>query len=332
MATASTMSHKQRLRAALAGEPVDRTPISLWWHDFEREWSAEGMADATVEAYRLYDWDLVKLNPRATYYMEAWGSRYEPTGTTQPRLVARALERYEDLADLPELDATGGVFAEQLEALRQVVARVGDEVDVIQTVFNPLTIAGGLVAMNPARLRTAAAADATTLHVGLSRIARTIAAYSAACLEAGASGIFYATVGWATREAADEDFYREFGRPYDLQVLGAVRGAPVNVLHVCRDQNMLDLLLDYPVALFNWDDRGAGNASLGDTAARTEAAVMGGVDRGLVQRGTVEEVSAQVRRDRAAAPATRLVLAGGCGIASDALAANIEAVVAAARG
>lgn len=332
MATASTMSHKQRLRAALAGEPLDRTPISLWWHDFEREWSAEGMADATVEAYQSYDWDLVKLNPRATYYMEAWGSRYQPKGTTQPRLITPALDRFEDLADLPEIDPTGGVFAEQIEVLRQVVARIGDEVDVIQTVFNPLTIAGGLVAMNPARLRAAVAADATTLHVGLARIARTIAAYSAACIAAGASGIFYATVGWATREAADEDFYREYGRPYDLQVLGAVRGAPLNVLHVCRDQNMLDLLLDYPVALFNWDDHGAGNASLGEATARTEAAVMGGVDRGLVQRGTADEVGAQVRRDRAAAPATRLVLAGGCGIAADAPLENIEAAVAAARG
>src|SRR3712207_4541236 len=131
MTTTSTMSHKQRLRAALAGEPVDRTPISLWWHDFDREFSAEGLADATVEAYRAYDWDLVKLNPRATYYFEAWGSRYEPTGTTQPRLVAPALARYEDLADLPEVDPTGGVFAEQLDGLRRVVARVGDEVDVI---------------------------------------------------------------------------------------------------------------------------------------------------------------------------------------------------------
>src|SRR5215211_359716 len=115
MATASTMSHKQRLRAALAGEPVDRPPISLWWHDFEREWSAEGMADATVEAYHTYDWDLVKLNPRATYYFEAWGSRYEPTGNSQPRLVTPALERFDSLGHLPDVDPVGGVFAEQLE-------------------------------------------------------------------------------------------------------------------------------------------------------------------------------------------------------------------------
>jgi hypothetical protein len=45
----STSSHKQRLRAAMAGEPTDRVPRSHWWHDFGREWSAEGLAEATIE-------------------------------------------------------------------------------------------------------------------------------------------------------------------------------------------------------------------------------------------------------------------------------------------
>jgi uroporphyrinogen decarboxylase len=39
-----TMSHKERLRAALAGEPVDRVPVALWGHDFAREFSAQGLA------------------------------------------------------------------------------------------------------------------------------------------------------------------------------------------------------------------------------------------------------------------------------------------------
>ncbi len=332
MALSATISHRQRLRAALAGEAVDRTPVTLWWHDFDREWSAEGMADATVEAYRTYDWDLVKLNPRATYYAEAWGSRYEPTGTTQPRLTRAALNRFEALAELPEIDPTAGVFAEQLETLRRVVARIGDEVDIIQTVFNPLTIASALLAMDPPRFREAVAANPAIAHLGLACIARVIAGYSAACLEAGASGVFFATVTWGTRDAADEDFYREFGRPYDLHVLGAVRAAALNVLHVCRDHNLLNLLLDYPVAVFNWDDLGQGNASLRDITMRTSAAVMGGIDRRLLQRGTVAEVTDQVRRSKAAAPATRLVFAGGCGVASDAPATNLEAALSAARG
>lgn len=324
--------HKQRLRAALAGEHVDRTPLALWWHDFPREWSAEGLAEFTVEAYRRYDWDLVKLNPRATYYWEAWGARYEPTGTTQPRRISHPLHAVGELAGLPEIDPAGGVFAEQLDGLRRVVAAIGGEVDVIQTVFNPLTIASGLLGMNPARFREAAATDPAAVHAGLARIARVIAAYSAACIAAGAAGVFFATVEWATSNAAGVDFYREYGRPYDLQVLAAVRGAPLNVLHVCRDHNLLDLLLDYPVAIFNWDDHGEGNASLEAVAGRTSAGVMGGVDRLLLRQGTPDALSAQIRQNLAQARGARLVLAGGCGIDPTAPPANLDAVVAAARG
>lgn len=328
----TTFNHKQRLRAALAGEKVDRAPYAMWWHDFGREWSADGLADATVETYRTYDWDLVKLNPRATYYAEAWGSRYEPTGNSQPRLVSHAVQSVEELAELRAVDPTGGVFGEQLEALRKVVAAIGGEVDIIQTVFNPLTIASTLLGMTPPEFRAAAHGHAAAVHAGLARIAGVIAEYSAACIAAGASGLFFATVDWGTRNAADENFYREYGRPYDLQVLAAVRHAPLNVLHVCRDQNLLELLLDYPVRIFNWDEHGAGNASLEAAARQTQAGVMGGIDRGLLKQGTPEAVAAAARDALARAGTARLVLAGGCSIDPTAAPANIAAAVRVAKG
>ena len=69
----TAMTKRERVRAALAGESVDHVPASLWGHDFLREWSAEDLVAATLEAYRADDWDFIKLNPRATYFAEASG-------------------------------------------------------------------------------------------------------------------------------------------------------------------------------------------------------------------------------------------------------------------
>lgn len=323
----SIFSHKGRLRAAIAGEPVDRVPYAWWGHDYGREWAAEGLAEATIEGYRRYDWDLVKVNPRFTYYFEAWGSRYEPSGTSQPRNLSHALTHIEELADLPEIDPTKGVFGEQLDALRRIVDSIGDEVDVIQTAFNALTIASNLLGMSPPEFVKAAQGNPAAVHAGLARIASVIAAYGTACLEAGASGVFFATVDWGTRDAATEEFYREYGRPYDLQVLAAVRSAPLNVLHVCKDHNLLHLLRDYPVAIFNWDVHGAGNPSLTEFAATTDKAVMGGIDRKLLRQGAANDVRAQVEQELGSTRPARLIAAGGCSIDPAAPAANLATVV-----
>ncbi|HLZ68381.1 MAG TPA: uroporphyrinogen decarboxylase family protein [Dehalococcoidia bacterium] len=330
--TTTTMSHKQRLRAALDGQAVDHAPAALWGHDFKREWSAVDLAAFTIESYDTYGWDLIKLNPRATYYFEAWGSVYQPTGSTQPRLQHHPLNSAEELANLPEIEATAGVFAEQLEGLDRVVAQVGHEVDVIQTVFNPLTVASGLLGMRPPAFLELTRRRPALVHKGLATIARVLARYAAACREAGAGGVFFATVDWGTSDAADAAFYREYGRPYDLQVLAAVHEAPLNVLHVCRDHNLLDLLLDYPVAAFNWDDHGAGNASLAAAQQKTPRAVIGGIDRATLRDGTPGAIAAQARQALTETGSRRVVLAAGCSVDPSAPAANLRAVAEAARG
>jgi len=78
------MTKNERVAAALKGDHVDAVPVSAWWHDFEREWSASDLAEATLEAYRKYDWDFIKVNPRASYFGEAFGAKYAPREGRQP--------------------------------------------------------------------------------------------------------------------------------------------------------------------------------------------------------------------------------------------------------
>ena len=155
--------------------------------------------------------------------------------------------------------------------------------------------------------------------------------YGAATLGVGASGVFFAPLTWASHDVCTEEFYREFGRPYDLQVLQTVRHADFNVLHVCRDHNMIDLLLDYPVAAINWADQGEGNPDLADVWSRTDKAVMGGIDQTRLDTLTASDVAAAAREAAAVGP-SRVFVTGGCSIPPTTPAANRTALVASVRG
>lgn len=308
------MTARERVRAALAGKPVDRAPVSLWGHDYEREWTPEALVGATLDAYRPYGWDFIKLNPRSTYFAEAWGNEYQrPSGKYEsPRLTKEAVVRIEQLTQLRRLDPNDGVFGEHLLALRKLLQQVRDEVDVLHTVFSPLSVVAQLFGSD-VRLQEAANEDRNAVHSAIAVATGTLRGYAQAAIEEGAAGIFYAPLRWASRDTTNEEFYMEFGRPYDLEILDAVRGAEFNVLHVCGDNNMLERLLDYPVAAFNWADRGRGNPSLAAIKSRTDKAVMGGVDHARLHEMTPDEAESQAR-EALSAGRERLFVTAGCAI------------------
>ena len=61
------MNKKERVDAALRGDQVDRIPASMWGHDFEREWSAQTLAEAMVENFTRYV--SVRSSDSSAYYL-----------------------------------------------------------------------------------------------------------------------------------------------------------------------------------------------------------------------------------------------------------------------
>jgi uroporphyrinogen decarboxylase len=281
-----------------------------------------------LESFRRCDWDYMKVNPRATYYAEAWGCRYRPSGsaTRGPAVVDFVLKSAGDLERIKPLDIGRGPFAEQLEALRLIGRGLAGEAPFIQTVFSPLAVVGRLANSDLEAVRRYMREAPQALHDALAALTDTLAAYSRACLGASASGIFFATVEWGTYDNATAEQYQEFGRPYDLRVLEAVQGAEMNVLHVCRPHNMFDLLADYPVHAINWAAGEPGNPTLKEGLARSECAVMGGVSVATVAQGTPDRVAAEVRQALSETGSRRFLLAPGCSIPPEAPEANLLAV------
>jgi len=327
------MTKTQRTFSALRGEVVDRPPVSAWWHDFPREWSAEGIAEATLEAYRKYDWDFIKVNPRASYYAEDWGARYVMAAEPgrQPVLTEPGISSPEHLARIHALDVTQSAYGEQLEGLRIIASELGKEAPFIQTVFSPLAVVSRITGSTKYTQRLMRE-NTHELTMALHAIAETLAVYSRACLDAGASGIFFATVEWGSADVISMEDYETFGRPFDLPVLEAVSDAPFNVLHVCRSHNFLAGLIDYPVAAFHWDAHGEGNPTLLQGAAHTDKAVMGGVSHErTMARPAPAEVAKEAERAIVEMGGRRFLLAPGCSIEPATPEVNLRALAQSVR-
>lgn len=325
---AGQMSKTERVTAALKGQAVDSAPVSAWWHDYKREWSAAELAEATLEYYRTYGWDYIKVNPRFSYYAEDWGATYRRYDDRMPEIDHPAVSSPEDLRRLKALNGTAGAFAEQIEALRLLASGLGGEAPFIQTVFSPLAVMTRLTGSTKYLQKLMREAP-DELEAALGTVEQTMTAYACACLDTGASGIFYAAVEWGSADNIPWEDYERFGRPFDLRILEAVGGAPFNVLHVCRERNHLPRLLDYPVAAFHWDVHGAGNPNFTDVLSTTRKAVMGGVAVRTLREGGPSDVTAEAKHAKAEAE-VRFLLAGGCSIDPATPPANLKALVEAA--
>lgn len=333
-------SKRERVDAALKGELLDRVPVSAWRHFIPDELSPETLAQASLKHFNAYDWDWLKVNPRATYYAEAWGNRYDYThyDNVIPRWLGGPILIPADLEKIEEVPATEGVFAEQLELIQHI--RLGiNGAHFLQTVFSPLSVLSFLVG-RPADDTAEAAVQSqysglkrylhenpTGAHAALKNIAATLGKYAAAALDAGASGLFFAIVKLARQNILTEAEFAEFGKPYDLQVLQAVQGAPFNLLHTCGPKVYFDAVTDYPVHAINWAAIGQHNPSIGEAARKTTKALVGGVDElGALQIGTPEAVTREALDAIQSTGGRRLLLTPGCGTSLTVPSENLHAL------
>lgn len=324
------MNKKERVDAALRDDPVDRVPASMWGHDFEREWDPQTLAEAMVENYTRYDWDYMKVNPRASYHVEGWGVKVRPSGEQfkAPVIENTPIKSASDWKRIRVLDPDQGALGEQLRALRLINHSVGYDAYFVQTIFCPLGVAKYLAGNRSEPVLHTIREDRNAMHTALRVITETFTNYAIACLEEGASGIFYATNGWATEGMLTQDQYREFGEQYDLEIIEAIkRRSKLNILHNCGVRIHFDLLSEYPVHALNWAATLEGNPDLAEGKKRSGKAVMGGIsEKTVLKNGSPGQVQDEVAKALELTGGRHFLLAPGCSIPPETPAANLEAI------
>ena len=326
------MTRRERVLAALRGDPVDRVPISFWLHNFATENSADGLAGETLRLARVFDWDFLKPQSRAQCFAEMWGLTYRAsTERATPFTVTQTpLSGAADVARLRPVDPRRGALGEQLAALAAIRAGVGQDTPIIWTVFAPMMVMPYLLAGGRAQALDLARAEPKAMDSGLAAITDTLAEYARACLEAGADGLFYAT-NVARSDGLSAPECRRFQRPHDLRILSAVEDAPFNLLHVCGPAIHFDEFADYPVTAFSWA-LGGGNPSLADVHRRTGRAVVGGLPA-KPDIASMSEQAIATRAQRAVAEMNgrALLLGPDCSINPDTPEALLHAAAAVVR-
>jgi uroporphyrinogen decarboxylase len=328
------MTPRERVWAALRGARVDRPAISLWGHFYDRESSARDLAAATLEFRETYRWDWVKLNPRRQYHAEPWGvrRRYSGRPAEKPVLESWPIRGPEDWSGITKRPHDGGALGEQIEAVRLTRKGLPPDVPLLATVFTPLAILREMVP-DPGDVALAMRARPQAVRAALEAVAITFEPFVRELLRAGADGIYFATVDWATRDRLSPDEYREWARPTDLRLIAAAAGAPFNVLHVCKSRNLLFELADYPVSAFSWAATDGTNPSLADGLSRLPGAVMGGITHdGALLDPAPERALEEFRRALDATGGRRWLAAPGCSIPPATPPATLTALRAAAEG
>ncbi len=322
------MNSSQRVMQALAGGPVDRPPVSAWGHVYHRESSAEDLVAATLEGWERHRWDWIKLNPRKHYHVEPWGVRYRYPGVpdVKPTLEAWPVHSGDDWRAIMVAPWDRGAFAEQIEAVAMLRQRLPADVPILATVFTPLAVLGEMVEQ-PQQLAAHLQTHPDVVRDALEHVTRTFEALVPHLLRAGADGLYFATVDWASRDLISAEDHRRWSRPYDLRVLAAARQARFHVLHVCKSHDLLFETADYPVQAWSWAAHDPTNPALAEAWARLPGAVMGGLSHDVALLDpSPEPALAELRAGFAATGGRRWLVAPSCSIAPATPASTLAAV------
>jgi uroporphyrinogen decarboxylase len=307
------MDKLERIQRVLAGDSVDRPPVSLWYHFGVQHGPGDRFARIALDFFEHYDFDFLKVMNDYFYPL--------PEGLDAIR-SATELER------IQPIDVERSDWRHQFRALEIIADRLKGNAYFVDTVFDPWqTLQRHMAGADMLRLMMEAP-DALKRALGV--ITEALISYSRKSLQIGAAGIFVSVP--AAAEIISRDHFLEFVLPHTHRLLDAVSGIGImNTAHIHGGDLHFDDILELPAAVFSWWDRSPKGPSLGSVKKRIRGCVMGGIDQTIVSRSSPGLLKKHVREGLELGGDRRFILAGGCSIPSWTFPGSIRAIVDTAK-
>lgn len=318
------MTRTERLKAALAGQEVDRVPISIWQHFSTVDQDPVSLAETQVKTARKFDYDFIKLMPFGLYGIQPWGAQIDIfCKVNHPPLVAEyGIKETEDWGRLEVIPPYFGSYGKQVELARQVMKLTkGEDLPFIQTIFSPLTTARKLAGD---RIFEDMRTNPKLLKEALQVITDTTIGFVKANIEAGVSGFFLATQCCNTDTITPEE-YVEFEKYYMCKMIDTYKDATfLNIGHLHGENGMFEAFSQLPFSAISWHDRWC-TPNLEEARKITGKCLVGGVREvpyfdadgnkvreSILKGENVREITAHVQEAIRQVDGRGLIIAPGC--------------------
>lgn len=306
------MNKLERIQAAIRGEKTDQVPYSFWTHLPGIDLDPEKLAAMTYDFYREYDLDFIKTMNNGMYGVECFGCKIDYSDIEKggvAKIISTPVCSASDWTKLSPLSLDNPVLARELHSLELILKKVKREnVPVIFTIFSPLTLADKI--SNRKVTEHVAQGYGAEVKKALAVIAQTTADLARRAIAMGADGVFFASQ-LSSYDKVSGSLYAEYGKPYDLQVLEAVRDGWFNTIHAHGTNIMFELLKDYPVNVFNWH-AGESLPTVPEAFDLTGKCLMGGLERMDITNAHKNELYHQIYESILALGGRHLILTPGC--------------------
>ncbi|MBQ6335393.1 MAG: hypothetical protein IJI46_10020 [Erysipelotrichaceae bacterium] len=305
------MTKKERIYAAVKGEKCDRLPYAIWTHLPGIDMDPVRLAQETYNFYKEYDTDLIKTMNNGMYAIEDFGCEVDYSQIAKggvAKLISTPINSIDDWSKIKPLKLEEcKALQRELYSLKLLLEKVKDEeVPVIFTVFSPFTIAnklrGGKI------LEDIATGETKQIHEALQMIADLTSDLVKEAIGLGADGVFFASQ-MSSYDVTSVEVFKEFGVPYDHQVLKASTGQ-CDTIHCHGTNIMFEILKDYPVDIFNWH-AWESLPSLEDVRQANKC-IMGGLDRRDITDRNFDKIEYQIKECLRVFDKKEHILAPGC--------------------
>lgn len=304
------MNSFERIRALLNNEEVDRLPYSFWTHFPGIDLIPEMQAETTYQFAKEFDVDFIKHMPNGLYMAEAWSCKCS-YGEIEKGGVAKvekyAIQKADDWLNLNILEPTFSSLGRELEAIDLLVKKVDGTKPILCTIFSPLTMAEKITEDIGYYLHH----HPNELKIGLAIITETIIHFTKEALRRGCDGVFFANQ-MASSQMITNEHYKEFGVPFDLKVLEAIEEESwFNVMHLHGEEVLFDAVKDYPVQAINWHLWDS-DPSIEKFLKESNKVIVGGLKRGCITSGSIEEISQQIEKICRETDYSRIIFSPDC--------------------